>query len=292
MLNEGKMKATLILLLLFVTSFHCKANEIDGLRTFDDVKSFMKKRLRPMKYIDDFFSESKAGPVTQLSKNKFIKRDLNSDGLTDLILNGRYLIVVLDDGHGGYLVRSIDRGEQTFALIGLDTLGSQPKVIVERCDKFSQQKPAPTNCDTLVFKFNDFIEYSNKIDTTLIDEISLSTRRCMGTCPVFEMTIASGGHATYNAILYNKQKGIYECEIDSTRLNDLFRLTAYLNPRSLKSRYEVGWTDDQTVKLVIIYHNGFVKEINDYGLLGTFGLKRLYNIFFALRDSQEWEYVN
>ncbi|HEY4291315.1 MAG TPA: hypothetical protein VGN00_29640 [Puia sp.] len=48
------------------------------------------------------------------------------------------------------------------------------------------------------------------------------------------------------------------------------------------------WTDDQTLTVEIRY-NGKVKKIEDYGELGTFGLKRLYSFFFSWKKRVEWE---
>jgi hypothetical protein len=51
----------------------------------------------------------------------------------------------------------------------------------------------------------------------------------------------------------------------------------------------VGWTDDQTAWLRIRFSDGTVKEIKDYGLKGTFGLRLIYSIFFDLRSNQDWK---
>lgn len=62
----------------------------------------------------------------------------------------------------------------------------------------------------------------------------------------------------------------------------------YIQLSSLKGRYRVNWTDDQTAKLEIKFNDGQVKEISDYGMIGTFGLDLLYEKFFTLRKTQEW----
>jgi hypothetical protein len=58
---------------------------------------------------------------------------------------------------------------------------------------------------------------------------------------------------------------------------------------TLQDNYAVNWTDDQTAKLKITYDNGKVKSIRDYGLLGTYGLDRVYQLLFELRENQKWE---
>jgi hypothetical protein len=62
-----------------------------------------------------------------------------------------------------------------------------------------------------------------------------------------------------------------------------------MNLKSLQDNYRVPWTDDQTSWLKIKFNDGSVKEIQDYGLRGSFGLRLLYNIFFDLRSSENWK---
>lgn len=52
---------------------------------------------------------------------------------------------------------------------------------------------------------------------------------------------------------------------------------------NLEKDYAVGWTDDQSCTLKIVYDNNKTKVIEDYGLIGTFGLKKLYQQLFELR---------
>ena len=56
----------------------------------------------------------------------------------------------------------------------------------------------------------------------------------------------------------------------------------------LKDKYEVNWSDDQTSTLIITYDGGKTKKIIDYGLVGTFGLNRIHDLIFKLRDNQDW----
>ncbi len=57
---------------------------------------------------------------------------------------------------------------------------------------------------------------------------------------------------------------------------------------STKDKYAVNWTDDQASILEITFDNGKVKKIYDYGLIGTFGLDRVYQLLFKLRENQKW----
>jgi len=66
-------------------------------------------------------------------------------------------------------------------------------------------------------------------------------------------------------------------------------LLNYIDFETLQDNYAVNWTDDQTAKLKVTYDNGKVKSIRDYGLLGTYGLDRVYQLLFELRENQKWE---
>lgn len=91
------------------------------------------------------------------------------------------------------------------------------------------------------------------------------------------------------AIEYNKRSGHFTTTIDDAHYRQLTAMINYVKLRSLKNKYAVRWTDDQTVSLEIKYNNGLVKKIEDYGAIGTFGLECLYNQLFALRNTQDWK---
>jgi hypothetical protein len=89
--------------------------------------------------------------------------------------------------------------------------------------------------------------------------------------------------------MFNKKKGKFKGKILQANYDELIGLLNYLDFPSLKDSYAVNWTDDQTSVLKITYNNGKVKEIKDYGLIGTLGLSRVYSILFDLRENQQWK---
>jgi len=240
----------------------------------------------------DFFGTEKIDSASGLSQLKYKKIDLNNDGLTDLIVNGTYLFAVIDDGKGGFNVDFIDRGTfmlDKYVLFAIDTLEKQPKIIVERYNQYNKSPVNRNVYDTLVLKFNGFVEFTNHQETFGIEKIDASTTMCFGSCPVFELSINADGTAIYKALNYNEKKGNFEGEVDTETLNELFGLVNYIRARSLRNDYKVNWTDDQTINITITYKDGTVKSISDYGEIGTFGLQRLYEHLFKLRTSQKWQ---
>lgn len=285
----------LILVYLALISFCCKANEIDKLKTLDDVKAFLKHHAENKKI--DYFGASKSNTSTKFNKTKFLKIDLNGDGLTDLIVNGTYLFVVLDNGDGDFAFRFIDGGAfamRQYVLADIVTSIEQPLMIVKSCDEDTRYKKrqVKAGCDTLIVKYDGLVEYNRQQDDVDITEVSFSTTMCFGTCPVFELHILADGTAEYDANRFNPETGKFKGKIDSRTLIKLLALIKYLNLRTLADDYKVDWTDDQTCYLKVRYKNGVAKSISDYGLIGTFGLHTLYELLFSLRQSQEWSEVS
>ena len=281
---------TLLTFAFILVCFLCRGNAIDNLKTDDDVRAFLKGKIN-FRDDQDILSNDKASGNDKLGRTKFLKIDLNGDGLTDLVVNGAYLFAVVDDGKGHFKTEFIDRGafyESKYALADVYNGSGTPKVIVRKLSHYGDDE-IKLRYDTLVMGFNGFVEYNN-ITENDIEEVSLSTSGCFGECPVFDLTVGSDGTAVFNAIKYNDHKGKLQCEIDSASLGKLFRLANYIHPRLLHNEYAVNWTDDQTARLTVTFKDGTTKIIKDYGMIGTFGLERLYNAISRLRKSQNWEH--
>ncbi len=92
----------------------------------------------------------------------------------------------------------------------------------------------------------------------------------------------------YNKINNKEASGNFNSKIMEDKYNDIVNLLNYVDFETLKDNYAVGWTDDQSSTLKITYDNGKVKSIEDYGLIGTYGLDRIYQLLFELRENQKW----
>ncbi len=268
------------------------ANYIDGLITNEDVQKFLVKKVNRKWKDEIFFDSTEKKDTSVFGKGKFFKIDIDNNGLTDLVINGRYFFVVTDNGNGNYVSHFIDRGSFMDVRYTLKNIVVKNKIrllIIGSYNADNFEKNDDNKTDTIIMKFGGLYEYNSTPDNFNIEEISFSTTHCYGTCPVFKLLIKADRTAEYNAIEYNDKKGKFKTVIDTATFNKLLQTINYLNLTSLKDQYNVNWTDDQTSTLEVKFNNGQTKNISDYGMIGTFGLENLYDQLFALRKTQKWK---
>lgn len=267
------------------------ANDIDNLKTIDDVQKFLVAKVNK-KWKDYTIIESNPSDTSSFGKGKFFKIDLDNNGLTDIVINGIYFLAVTDNGNSKYESHFIDRGafnHDKYTLINIIYKDKNPLLLIKGYDEYKNRTDSSSITDTLIFKYGDFMEYNSMTNNLKVEEINFSTSGCYGTCPIFELSIKADQTATYHAIKYNNEKGKFKTIIDTISYNNLVQTINYIKLTTLKNDYRVGFTDNQTVTLEIRYNNGQIKKITDYGLIGTFGLENLYRQLFGLRETQKWE---
>ncbi len=246
-----------------------------------------------------------------LQVESYIKTDFDNNGLTDLLVIGKYydnhcVLCVLDKGENAYEIESLTKRifqDCTFPKVIRN--GNQTTI-----DYFFQKQPERGNWDkprtiqksTLIYKFESFVEENTNVKAHSIEKIEYTTTGCYGTCPIFRLTIERNGNMIFDAKRYNtvynvtegkkinekEMKGIYKSILSESDYSKLSEIINYLDFENLDNDYAVDWTDDQSCNLKITYDNGKVKTINDYGLLGTFGLRNLYDRLFSLRQTKVW----
>lgn len=277
------MKILLIILSLSFCNI-CFANDIDKLQTNLDVNLFLIKKVdKELRYYySKPLNSSKKNVEPSFGDNTFFKLDIDGNGLTDLIVSGRKLIVILDKGENVYQANYLDRADYKVKLIFIDSSTDIRKIVIQQ-SKFREGKR-----DTLIYKFNKFIEYHPEGNNDFkFEGIIFRTGGCYGTCPIFEMSVLPNKMAFYKAIEYNDEKGNFSGTIPEKEFDELIEILKYIEPDKLDTNYFVNWTDDQTATIEIKY-NGKKKTIVDYGEIGTFGLGVLYSKFFVWRRQIGW----
>ena len=218
------------------------------------------------------------------------KADITNDGLTDLVFVAYWYNYI------SYAF--IDTGNNNFRLIRFSKNPFGPCELIKpikvgsgNCLKIFRKTVVPDTShkerlrykdvliiDTLIFKFDSFIERS-QLDNlnNEIESIELNTGHCFGSCPVFSLQLARNGRANYEGIAYMPQKGKSSKRLPQKYFKELTDLATYIDVKKLNDNYAVTWTDDQTATLTLIFKDQSRKVIVDYGKQGTFGLSAIYS---------------
>jgi len=302
-----------ILLITLIISQSVYANKIDSLKTDQEVADFiisLNPRIQKgqgrvkftIKPTDVLRKELACNGIAEKWQiNNWEKFDFNSDCLTDIIVTCHWY------NYDVYV--AMDNGNNTFKLIQLShdvfescELGKPVMINNQPALLFYQIKQDPDRSrifeykrreqiDTLIYKYDAFIEKSKKAASYVIDSIIVENSSCLGSCPSFTLAINKDRSAFYNAAFYNPVDGKFTAKIGKANYINILNLINYINIKNLKDNYAVPWTDDQTATLRIKFKDGSVKQIRDYGEFGTFGLNKLYKMLSALRTNQNWKKI-
>lgn len=146
---------------------------------------------------------------------------------------------------------------------------------------------AKSRIDTLIYKYGGFIE-KNKLASYDISEIEYYTSSgWTGISPVYKLKILRNGNATFVAISDSPKKIIPPTKANKDTVQSIVDLIQHVNIKTLKNKYQVTWFDDTTIYLKIIFRDRTIKEIEDYGMIGTFGLNQLYQLLFSLNKKAD-----
>ena len=302
-----------------------KFSKIDSLKTKDDVQEFVRKfntiyGAFELKKIQDFVRDYKTDSITKIIANKlgitksYYKTDFDQNGFTDLLVIGDNndcrgekscsfnSMVIMNFGNDSLNYLNIVRDRRTSIVPTIKKIKDETILVINNPDQISwkNEKYRDGSIDSLVYRNGDFIEYNAKVVKHRIERIEFSTGPCYGSCPIFSLSLTKNGKSEFIPEAFNfsddsydeKGEGKYVCNLDGKKWNGLIELINYIDFTNLKQDYYVDWTDDQDCTLKVVYDNNKVKEVRDYGLIGTFGLKKLYQQLFELRFNQDWKKIN
>lgn len=262
------------------------ANKIDELQTEAEMDRFVKG-LTDQHY---YFADDSLGlPL------KFLKIDIDRNGLTDLLVNDHRVFAIVDAGNSRFKIKMVGTQALECRLVGLDTSGATPLLIILRqsiidSDKrfLSDKRPFNDPPDTIVYKFEGFIEYNNQPGTHTVATVQFSRGRCFGECPVYDLTIHRTGEAMLEAKAFMKLKGKRQTKLERQQLEELLTLLNYLKIDAFKPRYTIDETCHATMHVNFLY-NGKSKQLDDYALQGTLGLQQLYQLVKRIIANQKWK---
>lgn len=282
-----------------------KANFIDSIQTAKQITDLISKidnRYKDFKVNETLKFENRYSGknykkiADSLNVQPWTKADFDNNGLTDILIIGNWYdhsIICILDKDGKYEIKPITRRSFQDCTFPIVENGKIKYYFESEPERGKWEEERKLKQIKLVYKFGDFIEENQTPANHEIEKIEYSTTGCFGTCPIFDLTINSDKTAKWNAKMYNKIKdkevsGNLSSKVTDDKYNNIVDLLNYIDFEMLQDNYAVNWTDDQSSTLKITYDNGKVKLIHDYGLIGTYGLDRVYQLLFELRENQKW----
>lgn len=292
------MRLLITFLLIPTIGFSQLLTEI---KTIKQAQTFIKTNLKYDKYK---YQDFKILTDDSSRFDTFKAGDFNHDGIFDLLIFG--IASIIKDKKSEPLEREeiiIILGDKkhprktTFPLsyfINLfTTIKFYPKVISKDNKDYVQieyevydrkLESKETFYETVFVKNDKLIPLTDHPSNKSISRVEFKTDYCYGSCPVFELNIDSNGDVEYNGLDHVNRKGFARLKMNDKDLDYLKTLLQYLKIEELKDKYSVKWTDDQTGFLKVNFKNGEKKEIEDYGMVGTFGLSILFDFLYELRE--------
>ncbi len=278
-------------------------NKVDEIRSTREIDSILFGIDSSRFY--DFHVAVKAqfnDPICQRLCDSFrlkswIREDFDNNGYTDLFCMGDLKsysrsLCIMDSGDNRFYLIWITKDFNSKCLFPVvHYIDECPGLIVNYKTNserdFTRHKE--DKADTLIFKFGDFIEYHKVPAEHIIERVEFAASGCWISCPEYKIIVNSNGMALYVALRNIKEIGSFEAAIDEKKCDELFSLLNYIDFASLDEHYQIDASDMQSSTLIINYDGGKIKRIYDYGLRGTYGLRRVNNIFYKLKEDQAWK---
>jgi len=306
------MKRKHLLTLIILLQHLAVAAQIDTLHNKAAIESHLKQKYHyksiQLKEVNSVIKDTFSLRATD--PKYWLKADFNHDGILDLFVTAsvkegkrgeqdRLLILISD--HNRYTKVDIvehssspdilgysQTSYSTYAKAGREYLVMSSligaRMRLKSKEGWVYKKTYNTTSDTMyVLKAKSMIYTSHPFSQS-IESIEFSTTQCLGTCPVFKLTITKDGSVSYKGIEFVNRIGDFNLRMTPADLTYLTALLAAIDLPRLKEYYLVNYTDAPTAHLTILYANGQTKKITDYGLQGTYGLKTVYSFLHSLRN--------
>ncbi|MFN1218265.1 DUF6438 domain-containing protein [Chryseobacterium kwangjuense] len=273
-------------------------NKIDYLTSSNDIQAFINNEDNKINYylnIEDKINYDSYCSVIADSlnlKQTWEKADFDHNGLTDLLVTGNTsegpkTIYILDKGTH-FESKNLSKGklyeECSFSSVKDHKIEYHSIKILNRYGYLSNLIK-----ENLIYKYEEFIEENTAPKRHNILEIKFENIGSRWNRYVFDMKIVSNRDATWTTEDDDLiTSGIYKTKLSEKDFKEIIDLINYLDFENLEDEYNVSYSDSHTAYLTITYDNLKIKRIRDYGLMGSRGLKRLYDILSALKTNQQW----
>lgn len=290
----GKALFFVLFLCFLSTLYSQKLNKIDSLLSTNDVKNFIKNENNKSNYelnIDDKIDYDWYCNVIADSlklKQNWGKADFDNNGLTDLLVTGNTTegprtIYILDKGNY-FESKTLSKGklyEQcSFSTVKGNKIEYQSVKILDQYGSLSKLTK-----ENLVYKYGDFIEENSNPKKHNILEIELEATGSYWNRSSTKIKIVSNKDITW-IIDEDDNTKVSSSKLSNEEFKEIIDLLHYIDFENLEEEYNVSYSDAGTTSLKITYDNLKVKNISDYGGMGTRGLTKLYDILLQLKQNQ------
>ncbi len=301
-------------------------SSIDQLHTKAAIEAFIRKsdtnyKKYELKKLQDFHRSYNNDSINRVLANRlhintqFEKADFDNNGYTDLLVIGDNHtcssssvepcsftpIVVMNFGPNNIKIIPINL-DYTDAIAPLVSYKEdQPFLMVFKKKRDYITKKIIKKKYQLTYRFDNFIEYNPHPSSRTVSNIQFISGLCFGECPYYKLELSNQGQSTFYAYEYNRptatsspsmlMEGVYTTTLSSRTFKKLEELINYCDFQNNKNNYFVTRTCSSTGYIKITYTNGEVKRIQDYGMVGTYGLRILYHEFAKLRFNHQWKKV-
>ena len=307
-----KLRMRYVLVLLLSLHFSAQGQQIDSLRTNEQVLAFLKGKTGYGKDTSLSFTPSRNNETLNHLSNRakafkqppFAKADFDNNGYTDLLFNGYLLpydqqisLVVMNMGMGmdSFVVKDLTPIRSHYFAGKLLVIHNKP--YIEALDVYEgynsiQQADLIERYDTLECQYGEFIERTTPARYTLGQ---LSYACCIGWgAPELSLTICGDSALVIReAIFYPKSMaidsgGAFVARLPEETKAQLTGLISHIPIPQLKEEYRAAGSCHTRNYLKFVYNNRQVKMTTNCGVGVPYSVEALEDLLWHLCSTLSW----